>query len=201
MKLTATKSKILGIGLIFLFFLAGIVILNLGTETVPELVQEDDFLEPTAGAARFALDQFHRSQTRDGQKLWEIWAERGEYFPELQQAALEGPRIMVFQDNGDVIELTAAKAQIYLTNASLSRARVSGEVVLTHNGILRIETNEALYTKDSNRVEAPGYVLIQNDKVKISGKMLTVSLDKQEFKLSKNVESVLRFGQSEATVP
>lgn len=198
MRITKRQSIVFGLGTLALFFCFGVLMLNRASsikvaeharefpgEAAPQITKEDLDSPVT-------LNQFHRSEIRDGRKLWEVKADKGRYFPKNNSSALENANIIFFRPDETVVELKAVRAILYISGVDLSRAEASEGVELIYDNKVRIVTESALYDKQSNTVYAPGFVKIMSDRMEISGNILSARVDEHEFNLKENVTSVIK---------
>jgi LPS export ABC transporter protein LptC len=146
---------------------------------------------PSAGKSMVVLNEFHRSETKDGRKLWEVTARQGHYFAETQSADLYDAKLLVYRKNGDTVYLDAKRAALTFSGFGLEKASLSEGMHLSLGTQVSLETAAAVYDKKQDTVVAPGSVKISNDVVEIKGEELHVNLDSQELSLARNVETVI----------
>jgi LPS export ABC transporter protein LptC len=149
-------------------------------------------VNPLAGTSPFTLNQFQRSEMKDGKKIWEVKAAQGQYFPSESRATVRNAELYVYSKNGEQVTLWADSGDLYLSGPSLSRAEVQGRVRVVRNDELTITTERALYDKEKNLVHIPGSVKIESAQFDVSGEEMTVDLESRVVRLSKNVETVVR---------
>jgi len=200
MRFTKSQSVILALGTIGLFFaLTWIVIRRPLSQPVN---MSPPTYEPGASPAlegsanlpqsRFMLNEFERSETKDGRKIWAVRAARGFYSPESGTATLENPILWLYDKQGNVIELKARGAVLNLSGASLSRAEVFDGVKLIRNNEVFVDTERAVYDKAKNILVAPGFVQMKSAALDVSGTFLEVNLESKEVKLASEVSSIVR---------
>lgn len=194
MYVTRQQSIALAVGFLALFFALGMVLLQRSYVRPPQsatpaqpLVEQEQAADP----AKFQLNEFHRVETKDGKKLWEVKAQNGRYFPETNTAKVNNGTVWIFKKNGDVVQLTAASATLHLEGASLSKAEASEGVQLVFNEKLKIETSEATYDKNAAKVFAPGHVKIVSDSMELAGEELSANVEDQSFTFARNVTSMI----------
>jgi LPS export ABC transporter protein LptC len=144
------------------------------------------------GSSPFTLNQFQRSEMKDGRKIWEVKAAQGQYFPLESKAMVKNAELFVYSKNGDQVTLWAEAGTLYLNGPSLDRAEVQGRVRVVRNDEVTITTEAALYDKAKNLVEIPGFVRIESAQFEISGSAMSVDLESSVVRLAKDVESVVR---------
>ena len=150
---------------------------------------------PTPGlsiGADFTLNNFERSEIKDGKKVWEIKAEKGQYFPQTNSADISNATIWFYKPNGDSMEIIAKRGKIYLNGPSLEKAEASEQVSMKFNQNITIESLSAVYDKATNNVHIDGPVKVFNDRIQINGQGLDADLTGQSFRLLQNVETVIQ---------
>lgn len=202
MYITKQQSIALALGFLTLFFALGFFLLRRSysgpstSAAAGTSASTQASSAPAAGAngdpAQFRLNEFHRVETRDGQKLWEIKAKNGRYFPENNTARIEQGNVWIFRKDGDVVKLEAGSALIHLQGASLAKAEASEGVTVVFNDELTVKTAAATYDKIANTISAPGHVTIVNDRMELSGKGLDVDVESETFRLEQTVETMLK---------
>ncbi|RMG40464.1 MAG: LPS export ABC transporter periplasmic protein LptC [Candidatus Dadabacteria bacterium] len=153
---------------------------NVAAQPTPELVQ---------GA--FKLGKFKRSKLKDGRTVWEITAESGEYMPAKNLTRVYNAR-MVFYDKKNVpVLLESKRADLNIKADELSSAELFGDVKLVYNNDLTLTTRHALYNRELNVIKAPGTATVQNQRMKISGKKMTINVITKELLFERAVSSVI----------
>jgi len=212
MYLTRIQSIFLALAVLVLFF----ILSSLFMESKPTVrsskesqptaeernIQTNDLLEKKPGvdgagadeegkSPKFVLHNFHRSETKNGRKLWEVKARSGKYIPEKKAAKIKDAILWFYREEGEVVTLEAKQALLSLEYASLTRANLSGGVTVTSHDGITLKTESAIYEKETATITSPDFVTITSDMVNVSGEELNVDIDKRELTLSKNVSSVI----------
>ncbi len=202
--LTRKKSMILGLGLLGAFFVtSGIVIYVHNSARIPpssssltresiEGAQGLSLAQTPGSAIGFVLNDFHRSAVKDGKIVWEIFGKRGRYDAGKNHAEIEEPRLNVNRENGETITLTAKRGELILTGTELLRAELFDDVVVIHKGETRITTDHAIYVKETETVEMPNYVKVENPLFSIFGKRLDGNVVEQEIRITNGVKSTFK---------
>ena len=202
--LTRKKSMVLGLGLLGSFFLvSGIVIYVQNSARIPpstssltraaiEGEQGLTLSQTPSSAIGFVLNDFHRSAVKDGKIVWEIFGKRGRYDAGQNRAEVEEPRLNVNRENGETINLTAKRAELILIGSELLRAELFDDVVVVHKGETTIKTDHAIYVKETETVEMPNYVNMENPIFTIFGKRLDGDITKQEVHITNGVKSTFK---------
>lgn len=201
MHLTKSYSVILAVASIALFF--GVATLwfrqrtSLPTVSIDEsthrLVESASHDAPSTSIAPVvALNEFHRSEVKNGRKLWEVKASRGEYNPETANIRLSEATVWIFRKDGEMIELQADTAGLHLDGQSLSHVELEGRVKVVRNNEVTVETDRATFERQSNLVRAPGRVELTSETLQVSGVGLEANVETKEIKLLSHVTSVVK---------
>jgi LPS export ABC transporter protein LptC len=146
---------------------------------------------------RFVLDKFHRSETKDGKKLWEVTASRGEYQPTNNSAVLRNAVLEMAQGKSGSVEIRSDDATLFLKGTGLDRAELQGNVVLIQNKKTTLTSDQAVYDRTKNTITIPGSVRIDGPLLEILGTGLTGDLEKQQFTLASQVVTTIKPRQRE----
>ena len=199
MYLSRKQSIAIAIGLIAIFFLVGSLFietkespvaidLNPKTESNVQSGSEKNQIEPT-----FTLEDFHRSEIdKHGNKIWEVKAKEGQYFPKTNLAEVKNATVWFYREEEEqAIIIKSDQATLFIDGTTLSKADMAGNISMDYAGEFTVLTGEATYFKEEHAVHAPGFVRIFNEQYDIQGKKLDAQLETREFVLHHEVESVL----------
>ena len=142
------------------------------------------------GGSQFVLGQFHRSEVKDGKKLWEVTAQRGEYHPQSNTAELEQAVVSMYKEDKP-LTIRASKAVLSLQGNSLLKAEASGEVMASSENHGTLTTTQATFDKVANTLTTEAPVTITTSQLTIRGTGLFADLNTKEFTLKSEVDSVL----------
>ncbi|MGI6523859.1 MAG: LPS export ABC transporter periplasmic protein LptC [Bdellovibrionota bacterium] len=201
MRLTRKQSLILSGCVIICFFLvAGFLHKANQSYNLPPPPAEQTLSEKIASAMpdsdiELVMGKFHRSETKDGKKLWEVMSKEGRYNPTEQTAQLLEAQLWFYQKDGDVITVTSEKANITIKDAKLEDVKLSDNVIITLNDI-KLTTNRARMAGDDQTVTTPGEITIEKPGLILKGKKLRANLGTKEFLLEKDVSTtIFQYGQ------
>jgi LPS export ABC transporter protein LptC len=201
MHISRSQSLFLAIGLLACFFVAGSFLVK--TRTTKSNTATTSPL-PTAPKvpprSKIVLQNFQRSETKNGRKVWEITAARGEFFPEDSLISLKTALLKLFQEDGELVTLRAPKALVTLEGNSLVKAVASGGVTITKGETLTMDTQRATYDKANGTISSKEVVTFKGKGFTIIGTGLEGNVTAKEFLLKKDVKSVfLKKGIEEST--
>lgn len=171
------------------------------SKTTSEQPQQKESVEPVipnshelpAGdkSSRFMLQNFQRSEVKDGRKLWEIIAPSGQYNPEQHSASVQNPSLSVYKKDGKRIELTAESAELRFEGMGLAWAKALKAVHINYADQLSLDGNSAIYDKTNNLVTSDEPVTIKTERLLVSGDILKANLETQEIQIKKNVKTTI----------
>lgn len=191
----------LGLGLLASFFIVSAIIIRLHNASRLPSSANDIPKEPVEGTGSqsapsgrlgFVLNDFHRSLEREGKLVWDIVGKRGQYDAATNRAQIEEPRLLVVQENGDEVTLTARRAEIMLSGTKLAKADLFEDVVVVFKGGSVLKTTRATYDETAGRIDIPVPLTITNPMVSVSGKQAVGLVGPQELTISGGVETVIQ---------
>ena len=206
MRITRKQSTILAFSTIGLFIVIGSLISKgaqspdarsklvdeISAHSIPASTEVDSTAESTLpNPADLTLNHFHRSETKDGRKLWEVDAEVGQYYPQDHAAELRQAVLLFFKESGDEFRIETKKARIGLLGGALTNAQASEGVTIYLNENVKIVTDAAEFDHQQSTVHAAGLVTITSNATTVTGVGLTGAFAKQEFHLLSNVTTVI----------
>ncbi len=191
----------LGLGLLVsIFIVSGIIIRMRNASRLPpagddlstEAVNGGTPQSAPAGGIGFVLNDFHRSLEREGKLVWDIVGKRGQYDAASNQAHIDEPRLLVVQQNGDQVTLTARRADITLSGTKLSKADLFDDVVVTFKGESTLKTTRATYDEAADRVDIPVPLTLTNPMITVSGQSAVGLIGPQQVTISGGVKTVIQ---------
>ncbi len=145
--------------------------------------------KPKAPASQFALEEFRRSETKDGKLIWEIYGTNARYIPEKNSVAIDNCKLMYYTEDNKQIDLTSGTALIFLSGVKLERAELRDNVVLVYNGDITVKTTEADFDKAKDLVTSDKFVTISGDWYSFEGTGLHADLETETVTLQTDVHS------------
>jgi len=196
MRLTRKQSLVISGGVVAIFFIATILWHKFKQQSVLTVVSSPTVVtsnfkkkrkKDDPPAIELVMGKFHRYETKDGHKLWEIKSEEGRYDPKEQRANLKDPKVWYYKKNGDVITLTAKRADVTIKDAKLDDIKLAGDIVITLND-LTLTTRRA--SMKEHNLLAPGHIKIEKKGFYLEGSQLKANLEKKEFVFEQDVETM-----------
>jgi LPS export ABC transporter protein LptC len=137
------------------------------------------------------LKKFHRSETKNGKKIWEVIANGAVYKPATGATSVEEALVHFFRENGDVIDLTASKASLNLDAGTLSSGDFFGGVTVALNKDVTVSSESAHYDKAANLVTSTEPVTVIQKAMTLKGDTLVADLNTDTFELKGNILTIL----------
>ena len=162
---------------------------NIQTTSSEDTSVTRDQSESTAEG--FALESFHRSETRDGKTLWEVLGNNARYFPEENRVDIEACLFFTTDEKGHKIILKASKATLILKGPELQFVRFPNDVRLDYGSDMKIITSAADYDHKEGEVTTSAHVQVVGDWFIVEGDGLKARLDSEQYEIQRNVTSVL----------
>lgn len=145
-----------------------------------------------APGAQFMLENFHRSESKNGKTSWEVTAKRGQYFPLTQHADVEEALVSLFEKDGKRVAITAPKARLSLSGTSLVGADISNGVVVVVDDQTTIRTDHATYDKVHDKIHSDAPVQIENEMISVAGNSIDVDMVNQVVVIDGGVQTVIK---------
>lgn len=158
-------------------------------QTAPLAVTKND---TNTDDATLTLEKFHRSETRDGEVVWEIKGTNARIYPQDNSVKINNSHLIFNSESGEPVQISSSKALVYLEGGKLTEAHTSGGVKVVHNNKVTITTDSAVYSAGNSSIHAEGQVFIESDLIETNGVGLDADIEKQEVFLRSKVESVIK---------
>jgi len=139
--------------------------------------------------SKFTLQNFHRSETKDGEILWELSGSEAEYFTETNSIVISDCFLLFFTEDQKKIELQSDTARLVLKDNQPTKVQAKGSVELRYDNKITIKTERAIYTSKDNLVTSPGKVDIIGEGFRTEGHKMKAYLNREEFQLSRDVRT------------
>ena len=150
--------------------------------------------EPSAEGSKLFLQEFRRIEIKNGQPAWEVEATDAQHYSKEGVTHLNDAKLIVYREQDSKVRLTAKSAKLRSQGDTLARAELLGDIVVSLDSDLVLETQLALYHILTGKITAPERVNILGEGYSIKGDKLSANLNAQTLKLSGNVVSVFTPG-------
>lgn len=210
MRLNRKQSLAVALGSIVLFFVVGGLFLNSDRKLIVSSrpatpipvhspvaasvssTQLASSVQTPSQASQFTMNEFHRSETKNGRTVWEVHGSRGEYFPQTNSAKIQDAKLTMYDKDGKASDLQTKEAEIYLSGPSLGRAHGRAGVQVVYHGDTTLTTEEADYDRSKGTLSTAGPVKIVGSRVDITGNKLEGNVDSQIFTLTGDVVTIIK---------
>lgn len=190
-RLNRNQSRTLAILLLFLFVGLGILMVE-QNKPISRFKKKLEYSSSELTTTGFILNDFQRTETKNGKTIWKVNAEIGEYLKGQDTAKLTKAFLVLFQDNGDVLEVTSESALLSLQGNELKTAEMTGNVIMNINKEKYVHTEKAIYEKVKDLITAPGYAKIEDSNMILEGESLIVKVEGQELSFDRNVKTTVK---------
>jgi LPS export ABC transporter protein LptC len=141
---------------------------------------------------------FHWTQMKGDQSQWVLRAKDANYSPDKSSLVLTDALLSMTAKDGKHFDLDAAMATITLSGNHISRAELSGGVVI-HYGDFVVTTKDGSFSPDSDQVDASGPVQIEGEGLSVSGVGLSGHPKAETLELLKQVSTKILPKQKRAS--
>lgn len=132
------------------------------------------------------VHNFHWTQMKSGAQQWVLTARDANYSNDSTSVILDQPVVTMVSKDGKPVTVKAPKAVLDLEGNKVKRTRLSGGTQI-HYGDFVLTTDEATFLPDADQIDAPGFVTIEGEGIKVTGTGLTGHTNTREFELLKQV--------------
>ena len=194
-RISRLQSRVLAFTVIFVAFGLGILITR--TQQDPKRPKREmKFSGAEITSTGFILNNFQRTEIKDGKTLWIMKADQGEYLKGQDSVKLTNSFLTLYQENGDVVEVKSDSAIMELLAGKLNTAKMIGNVKMNVNKERYVYTQEALYDKNKEVITAPGYAKIEDRNIILEGKELSVLVKESSLSFSRDVITTIKRKES-----
>lgn len=160
-------------------------------------VDPDDALVDMLPQAFQMIQNFHRVEVRDGEKVWEVEAEEAQYLKESDEIVVREPRASFFLEDGGKVTISGGQGIVHLVGRELKRIRVRDNVEI-HVRDFVIRVDGASYDRARDRIVTRGPVHIVGDTLELRGRGMKVDVETSSFTVEESVRVTLRPGSPNA---
>jgi LPS export ABC transporter protein LptC len=134
----------------------------------------------------YHVHNFHWTQMKGGQQEWVLTAHDANYSNDRTSLILNDPIVTLVSKEGKPVTVKAPKAVLDINSGKVKRATLSGGTEI-HYGDFVMTTDIAIFLPDADQVDAPGFVSIVGEGIKVTGVGLTGHTKTRQFELLKQV--------------
>lgn len=134
----------------------------------------------------YHVHNFHWTQMKGSEQQWILTARDANYAGDKTSIILDDPLVKLVSKDGKPVTVEAPKAVLLLDGNKVRRATLSGGTRI-HYGDFVMTTDEASFEPDADQVDAPGFVTIEGEGIKVTGTGMTGHTKTRQFELQKEV--------------
>ena len=180
------KNLKIFIGLLVLLSLGAVAVMVLWTMG-PSREKEMALKKPT-DSADLKFGQVHYTETRGGEKEWELEAASAVYFKEENTVIFQKVKATFFGKNGETYVLLGERAKF---NTQTKTVEVFEGVKLDSSDGYHLRTQTLKYLAEKRELSTPDPVEMNGPQMRIEGVGLVVELENQRVKVLRQVTTTL----------
>lgn len=146
-------------------------------------------LSPAQGI--FTMNEFHRSEVKDGKKIWEVSGSKAQYLIQNNAVRIHDADLTLLGKDGKSTQLRTKQATIFLNGTTLSKAHLEDEVVAVYDNLYTLTTSVAECNREENTIQMPSKVKIVGPSFEIQGDTLEGDIDSSVFAMRGDVITIL----------
>lgn len=137
---------------------------------------------PQAEQATATMESLALTEIQDGDKRWVLAGQKADFHKDRLEISIQGVQVDFFRQQGEHVRV---KAQEGLLNTKTKVMTLKGQVEL-ESGDTVIKTSVATYLPGERVLLAPEEVVMENPKVRVTGKELRVELATRKMTLARH---------------
>jgi LPS export ABC transporter protein LptC len=131
---------------------------------------------------------FHWTQMKGQASQWVLTAKDASYSADRTTVTLKDASVSMISTEGKQVRLQAPAASLTMDGNHVKRAELDGGIV-AHYGDYTLTTDQAVFTPDDDKLNAPGAVKIEGAGLVVTGIGMTGHTKTQTFELLKEVNT------------
>jgi len=131
---------------------------------------------------------FHWTQMKGQASQWVLTARDASYSADRTTVTLKDASVSMISTEGKQVRLQAPAASLTMDGNHVKRAELAGGIV-AHYGDYTLTTDQAVFTPDNDKLDAPGAVKIEGAGLVVTGIGMTGHTKTQTFELLKEVNT------------
>jgi LPS export ABC transporter protein LptC len=181
MKLNRKKVIISSIAVVSLVVLVAFVVILKVNANKPK-----NLLKALQNSVDLQIKGFVYTEVGEANAKWEVKADTATYDKKQNLAVLELVQIRLTTSDGKVYEMKADKGQMLTKEKNIE---IKGNVVITSDNGDRFSTDHLSYKDSEKKFYTDAPVTMENKRMKITGKGLTLFMNKEELNIPSMVKA------------
>lgn len=136
------------------------------------------------------IQNFHRVKVDNGRKVWEVSAREAQYLEGEGVVVVVEPMVAVYLKDGRTVSLRGADGTVFLDDRELRRVELKGAIAVQFGDYV-METAEARYEAEGDRIIAPGAVRIRGQEFDLRGERMEIDVRGQHLTLARQIDMTL----------
>lgn len=166
-------------------------ILHLNIKGGAEQSSDENIYDLTTSASpSIHLQEFHRTEVKNGEKQWEIKASDAKHFFEKGITQANNSLMTLFRRDSSKVNIASDGAKLQLENDDLKKVSLEGNVKISLDKDLEVSTGLAFYYAGKDQMRSPSAVEIKGRGFEISGKGVEIEIDPQIIRIKSEVLSI-----------
>jgi LPS export ABC transporter protein LptC len=139
----------------------------------------------------YHVHNFHWTQMKGGEQQWVLTARDANYSNDKTSLILNDPVVTMVSKDGKPVMVKAPMAVLDLDGGNkVKRATLSGGTQI-HYGDFVMKTDVTTFLPDADQVDAPGFVSIEGEGIKVTGVGMTGHTKTRQFELLSQVNTYI----------
>ena len=143
-----------------------------------------------ASKADQRIQNFRRVSIREGKKVWEIAAREARYFATESTVVVYGLEVTFYLGEGGVVAVRGEEGRLHIREQKVERMVLKGKLEVRFADFL-IAAEEAVYSRQQDRIFSPGAVEITGRGLTIKGEGCEVVVTDKKLTLARNVRTMI----------
>ena len=138
------------------------------------------------------LQEFHRTEIKDGKKQWEIKAADAKHFFEKGITQANNSLMTLFRSDNTQVSIASDGAKLQIENDALKKVGLEGNVKIALDKDIEVMTGLAFYYAGKDKMSSPSSVEIKGKGFEISGRGVEIEIEPQIIRIKSEVLSIFR---------
>jgi len=176
------KKSIVSIALLIIGTVCAVLLVGLGKN------DDNGMLKIISGNADLQVKNFHYTEVGDSEGVWEIKADRAQYFKNKSSASFVNVRVKLIASDGGIYVMTGDEGKL---NTESRDIEVHGNVVVISDSSDRLESDDMKYAHKDKRIYTDSDVMMDNQTIKVKGRGLSILIRDKSLSIFSHVEATI----------
>lgn len=168
-----------------------LILLNVRPESALEKVLDLSRLQPeNLPELLQRIRDFHRTVTRDGNKLLEVSAKEASYFRGERAVEILEPKVVFFHEDEPVVAISGGRGYLLMEGNEIESVELSDRVEL-QLAKFRIKAESIEYLRELDRIYTVGATVVTSPELELRGTDLSFDLLQKTLNVDGDVDLVL----------